>query len=101
MTRKQLIELHEKTTQAARGLMQAKNSDYNADDEPLGNLAACEILGINIGEGILVRMLDKLKRMDSFAKAKDMQVSDEKIEDTVADLINYSILFLAWFTDSE
>lgn len=51
--------------------------------------------------GIAIRMSDKMGRLenllgieDSSFKSKEAIVGDEKIEDTMKDLLNYSILFL-------
>ena len=40
----------------------------------------------------LVRMEDKLNRIEALIKNKENKVKDEKIEDTLLDLANYSIL---------
>jgi hypothetical protein len=51
--------------------------------------------------GIAIRMSDKQARLENLLgiadgsfKSKDAIVGDEKIEDTVKDILNYSILFL-------
>ena len=59
------------------------------------NLDSSEILGIKTEVGILVRMLDKIKRLNSFAVTEAMKVKEESVEDTVKDIINYAILFRA------
>lgn len=82
---------------AARALMLRKNGDY-ADPENsdvFGNLDACEHLGICTTEqGILIRMLDKTKRLVS-STSRDYAVADETVTDTLLDLINYAVLFEA------
>ena len=42
--------------------------------------------------GFLVRMDDKLSRMESFIQRGTYQVADESFEDTCLDLANYAIL---------
>lgn len=51
--------------------------------------------------GIAIRMSDKMGRLENLLgiadgsfKSKDAIVGDEKIEDTIKDILNYSILFL-------
>lgn len=43
--------------------------------------------------GIIVRMSDKLARLNNLMKNKNnIQVTDEKIEDTLKDIANYAIM---------
>lgn len=51
--------------------------------------------------GIVIRMSDKMGRLENLMgitngtfKSKDAVVGDEKIEDTIKDILNYSLLFL-------
>ena len=39
-----------------------------------------------------IRLGDKLNRLESFAKGKEMQVADESVVDTLMDLANYAIM---------
>lgn len=39
-----------------------------------------------------IRLGDKLNRLESFAKGKEMQVTDESVVDTLMDLANYAIM---------
>ena len=47
-------------------------------------------------QGFLVRMTDKLSRLSTFAVSGDLKVKDESVKDTILDLINYSVLFIAY-----
>ncbi len=51
---------------------------------------------LKFGEmGLLIRMNDKIERLNNLINYKQqLSVSDEKIEDTIKDLINYSIYLL-------
>jgi hypothetical protein len=71
----------------------AKNHDY-AGDNYLSNLTACARLNIPPWKGALIRMQDKMSRLENFAKKEALQVKDESVEDTLLDLANYSILCL-------
>ena len=88
----------------ADSLVSKKGHDYNRDQQESGdtlfNLRVCEILGIvPITErGILVRLSDKFMRLISLVQVGvSPENQDEKIEDTVLDIINYtSYLSLIW-----
>lgn len=97
MTRDELFQLHKDLCDKARELMQRKNHDY-ASQDPFDNFYVVEALRITSAEeGILVRMSDKLARLASVLK-KGSQV-DESVEDTVLDLVNYSVLLQAVRSD--
>ena len=71
---------------------EAKDSDYSATGLPMGNLRKCEEAGVDAWRGCLVRIGDKMSRLENFLKEKEYLVISEKAEDTVIDLANYSIL---------
>lgn len=77
----------------------AKSHDYAgfADDDPFANFRVVERCGIaSVEQGFLTRMMDKISRINSFVKQGVCSVQDEKIEDTLLDLANYSILFAGY-----
>lgn len=100
MNREKLLSLHLQTCERAYNLMCRKNADYsggNNGSNPFLNFTRCESLGITSTErGFLVRLTDKMSRLSTFCDTGTFQVADEKLEDTVEDIINYSILFLAY-----
>ena len=66
------------------GLRRAKGHDYSGLDDTLDNLR-------EFGwKGIVVRIGDKFKRLKHFTLQGNLEVSDESIEDTWKDLINYA-----------
>jgi hypothetical protein len=71
---------------------EAKDNDYSATGLPMGNLRKCEDAGIDAWRGCLVRIGDKMSRLENFLKEKEYLVVSEKAEDTVIDLANYAIL---------
>jgi hypothetical protein len=75
-----------------QSVYEAKDSDYSATGLPMGNLRKCEDAGIDAWRGCLVRIGDKMSRLENFLKAKEYLVISEKAEDTVIDLSNYAIL---------
>ena len=68
-----------------------KNHDY-AGDDPLSNLKACVRLGQPPWLGCLVRMQDKMARLEQYAKTGEFLVKDESVGDTLRDLAVYSLL---------
>ena len=75
-----------------QAVYEAKDSDYSASGLPMGNLRKCEDAGIEAWRGCLVRIGDKMSRLENFLKEKEYLVISEKAEDTVIDLANYAIL---------
>jgi hypothetical protein len=66
--------------QEARELFKNKNADYGDAFANYGPI------------GVLVRMGDKISRLQSIDKKKIALVNDEKIRDTLIDLHNYSAM---------
>jgi hypothetical protein len=75
-----------------QAVYEAKDNDYSATGLPMGNLRKCEEAGIDAWRGCLVRIGDKMSRLENFLKKKEYLVISEKAEDTVIDLANYAIL---------
>lgn len=63
-------------------LRKAKNSDYGDSYAQQGPV------------GIIVRLSDKLKRYINITKKSITVVATESVEDTITDLINYSLMYL-------
>lgn len=94
MTKEQLFVLHKFVCQEALELMQKKNADYSKVGA-LDNFYVAEALKAASAEhGIIIRMGDKLSRLSSII-SKGAQVKTESMQDTIIDLVNYSILLLA------
>jgi len=64
----------------ARELFEKKNKDYGDSFANYGPV------------GVLVRMGDKIQRLQSITKNKVVLVKDEKIRDTLIDLHNYAAM---------
>lgn len=75
---KQLQEIHDQSLE----LFKKKNQDYGDAFAKYGTL------------GILVRISDKLQRFQTITKNQITLVKDEKLEDTLLDLHNYSAMAL-------
>lgn len=99
MTSEHLFNMHKELCKNALDLMKQKNHDYagNKGIEPFANFTRVEAMGITTTEkAMLVRMLDKMSRLSSFMESKEFKVQDEKLEDTILDMINYSVLLYAY-----
>jgi hypothetical protein len=102
MTKKELLENHITLCDAARTLMEKKNTDYagRSGTEPFANFTRVESMGICSTErGMLVRLTDKMSRLSSFVEAGKMEVANESFEDTVVDVINYMVLLHSYIKD--
>jgi hypothetical protein len=86
--RERLLKRHEMITAQCRMIMAAKNEDYGAKDDPFRNFRSFGTFGI------LVRLSDKLARMQTFEERGSLKVKEENIEETAKDAINYLILWL-------
>ena len=78
------IEEHKNILDFLHNLYIAKNHDYGDSVHD-----TYEKYGLT---SFLVRMEDKLNRVRTLDQKQDIQVQNEKIEDTLLDLANYAIL---------
>jgi hypothetical protein len=81
--------------------MKAKNHDYTGGDDPFSNFRSSEQLGIHPVVGILLRMQDKIKRINTFATKGELKVKDESVNDAVEDIINYAILIKGMLSEKK
>ena len=81
------VELFKDITDGMLDLYKRKNADYGSSVTDTYNKFGLD--------SYLVRMYDKLNRAYTISrKNKETLVKDEKLEDTLRDLANYSILAL-------
>jgi hypothetical protein len=74
-------EEYDAIIQQCRDISIRKNNDYG-----------CDTMMRFAEKGLVVRMNDKMERLINLIwNDVDKQVSDEKIEDTALDMVNYSI----------
>ena len=99
MNREYLIETVAKQRfEHCINLMRSKNADYSGgtlregDEDPFANFRGATIFGIDPIIGILLRTVDKLKRIESFARKGQLQVRSESVQDAFSDVINYMVL---------
>lgn len=98
MNKAEYIEFHRQACEKMMAITKAKNADYTGvGDDPFANFTRVEALGVtDTTRGFLVRMLDKMCRITSFAQKGILEVKDESVEDTLFDLANYCILLAGY-----
>lgn len=102
MNNKELMELHKETMDKCFGIMKQKNSDYTGGEksqDPFANFRASSVLGVHPVKGILIRIIDKIQRINSFANDGELKVSGESVDDACEDIVNYAILIKAILTE--
>lgn len=80
-------------------LSKRKNADYAGEDDPFANFRATEVVGVSLQRGILVRMMDKIKRASNLLD-RPPQVASESLNDTLLDIINYAAILRASLSES-
>lgn len=97
-----LHEHMEKTFKKCLSISKKKNADYTGATEsagdPFANFRRSEVVGVEVEQGILVRLMDKVSRISNLLEA-EAQVEDEKIQDTIEDAINYLAILLAYIEE--
>lgn len=100
---KQIQKIQKRLFRKASGLVEKKGHDYNfkkqLSGDTLFNLRIARILDVveRDTQSVLVRLTDKVMRLISLEDpVVTAKVKDEKVEDTVVDLINYVTYFYAF-----
>lgn len=91
-----LLQFHKYCATRGQKLMGLKNHDYAGYAAQRGELDVMKNFRAHEEYGIVVRMGDKLKRLENFALSGKLLVEDESIFDTAIDILNYAILYLAY-----
>lgn len=77
------------------GIAAVKNQDYATSSDPFANFRRSEMVGVDPGRAILVRITDKLCRISNLLEAEGA-VKDESVSDSIDDAINYLAILGAW-----
>jgi hypothetical protein len=92
MTKEEFYQLHEDTSNRCYAIMKQKNHDYTAgSDDPFANFRSSEVFGVPGEMGILMRMMDKMKRINTFINTGRLEVN-ESVIDAWEDIVNYAII---------
>jgi len=92
MNQQDLFNLHKETTSRCFKICEEKNNDYANSDNPFKNFESSTIFGIHPVKGILLRITDKLQRVNTFCENGQLSVKTESVDDALEDVINYCIL---------
>ena len=102
MTKKQLsgVELFNAIVDDMKDLHFKKNADYSGDDY-LSDIKASTRMSIDPWINCLLRMQQKMGRLENFARKNYLQVKEESVEDTLEDLAVYSIIALILYRNKK
>lgn len=101
-THKQFEKDFEQFINDLRTILFEKNNDYSGKDiDPFANLRRSERIGVPAWRGTFIRLLDKIARLESFARHNEFSVKEESFEDTVKDAANYLFLMLELFKENK
>lgn len=80
-------------------LHSSKSHDYTPDGDPLANFHRSERFGVPAWKGALVRIGDKLGRLEQLASGKDPK--NESLRDTLVDTAVYALLCVLLLEDAK
>ena len=95
MTKKEFIESIAYTYAKGIELIKRKNADYATGENPFRNFEYADLAGVSVERAIMVRVMDKMARVSNLLD-KNPEVIDEKLEDTLLDVINYLAILKAY-----
>jgi len=72
--------------------MLAKSHDYSSGGDHFRNFRGASKLGIDPVKGVLLRIQDKLERINTFVDEGTLSVKEESCLDSVLDIVNYIII---------
>jgi hypothetical protein len=76
-----------------------KQKDYGTNADPLANVRASADFGIEPWIGVLIRMNDKMKRLQKAARGG--QLANESVEDSILDIAVYAIIDLVLYRETQ
>ena len=76
-----------------------KQKDYGKDDDPFANVRAAEDFGLPGYVGALIRMNDKMRRLQKFVEKGEL--ANESVEDAFMDLAVYAVIGLILYQEHE
>lgn len=95
LSQQKLIDSISATYAEGIEIIKKKNTDYAIESDALSNFKLIERLGVvDYKRGILVRLADKFARVINLLD-RDASVLDERLEDTLLDMINYLAILKA------
>jgi len=89
---------HELLAEAGE-LHDMKQSDYGRGDDPFANVRASEEWGISGWKGAMIRLNDKVRRLQSLATREVL--NNEAAEDSFKDIAVYALIALVLFEQDQ
>jgi hypothetical protein len=96
MNNKEFVDTIESFYKEALEILKKKNADYANSQDPFKNFKFSSLVDIGVDKAILVRILDKLARINNLIDKGTNEVEDETVLDTIVDSINYLAILGAW-----
>lgn len=97
MKTEEFIKEIEQTYKSATDIVKTKNQDYASEADPFLNFRYAEYCYVSVKDAILVRISDKFARINNLLhKQTGPAVTDEQVEDTILDMINYLAILRVW-----
>ena len=97
MNRQEYLDFIKATFDECHQLATTKGADYCGTNDPFKNFRGYSLTGVSIPQGILTRIVDKVSRAGNFlATGAAYMVVSEKLEDTLKDLLTYTVILLAY-----
>ena len=97
MNRQEYLDFIKATFNECHQLATCKGADYCGINDPFKNFRGYSLTGVSIPQGILTRIIDKVSRAGNFiASGATFMVASEKLEDTLKDLLTYTVILLAY-----
>lgn len=95
MTKEDFLAFFDTTVSDCLELLKKKNADYGGQKLDFLYNFKNGIHNVSPSNAVMVRLSDKFVRLKSLFGCDVCNVTDEKIEDTIKDAINYLIILLA------
>lgn len=100
ITQEQFKTDFEDFVKSLKDILFKKNNDYTGNNsDPFFNLRRAERIGLPAWKGTLIRLLDKMARLETFASKQEFKVDGENFEDTIKDAANYLFLVLELYKE--
>lgn len=98
-----LLQSLQNTFDECMATARLKNHDYaggGVNQDPFKNFRrAPDLAGVSVERALLVRLSDKLCRLSNILDG-EIHVSDERVDDTIMDAINYLGILRAYLKES-
>lgn len=91
MDNKEFVEAIKDVFKDCIKIVEVKNKDYAVESDPFRNFRSASVIGIRPDKAILVRILDKIARVNNLLD-RDPFVKSESLEDTLNDIVNYAAI---------